>query len=232
MTAVLPSRDAQARERRRQLVRVASDLIEEAGLDAVTLPRVTERAGCARTLAYRYFASREELLASVLQDYVERLDARLPVKELRAALDGALAGIATGDATAIRDLIAVFWEVQIAAGLGGAILRTALRVNPQVDALIARSRRTGERRIADGLRAAGLGALEAQVAIDAMIASFVGLALRWKAGEIGREKAIDLHARVTVGLLRELLPGGRVGAASRSRPAVRRRQGGAGRAPS
>ena len=206
MTAVLPSRDEQARERRRQLVRVASDLIEEGGLDAVTLPRVTERAGCARTLVYRYFASREELLAGVLEDYVERLDARLPAKELRTALDGALARVGRGNPSGIRELVAVFWEVQIAAGLGGAILRTALRVNPQVDALIARSRRTGERRITDGLRAAGLGALEAQVAIDAMIASFAGLALRWKAGEIGREQAIDLHARVTVGLLRELLP--------------------------
>ena len=224
MTAVLASRDEQARERRRQLVRIASDLIEEGGLDAVTLPRVTERAGCARTLVYRYFASREELLAGVLQDYVERLDARLPARELRLALDAALAGVRRGNAAAIRDLVAVFWEVQTAAGLGGAILRTALRVNPQVDALIAQSRRTSERRITDGLRAAGLGTLEAQVAIDALIASFVGLALRWKAGEIGRERAIDLHARVTVGLVRELLKSRPDDAPSKTRtiPASRR----------
>ena len=141
----------------------------------------------------------------MLQDYVERLDERLPVKELRIALDGALADVRRGDLTAVRDLVEVFWEVQMAAGLGGAILRTALRVNPQVDALIAHSRRTGERRITDGLRASGLGALEAQVAIDAMIASFVGLALRWKAGEISRTRAIDVHARVTAGLVREMM---------------------------
>jgi AcrR family transcriptional regulator len=205
MTAVLPARDEQAHERRRQLLRIASDLIEEGGLDAVSLPRVTERAGCARTLVYRYFASRDELLAGVLRDYVERLDARLPAKEMRLALDDALAAVRRGEPAAVRDLVAVFWDVQMAAGLGGAILRTALRVNPQVDALIAQSRRTSERRITDGLRAAGLGALEAQVAIDALIASFVGLALRWKAGELSREKAIDVHARVTVGLVRELL---------------------------
>lgn len=205
MTTVLPSRDEQAGERRRQLLRIASDLIEYGGVDAVTLPQVTERAGCARTLVYRYFASREELLAGVLRDYVDRLDARMPAKQLRATLDGALASMRRGDVTAVRELVTVFWEVQIDAGLGGAILRTALRVNPQVDALIAQSRRTSERRIADGLRAAGLDALEAQVAIDALIASFVGLALRWKAGEIEREQAIDVHARVTVGLVRGLL---------------------------
>ncbi|MBY0275546.1 TetR/AcrR family transcriptional regulator [Candidatus Binatia bacterium] len=220
MTAVLPSREAQAQERQRQLVRIASDLIEESGLDAVTLPRVTERAGCARTLVYRYFASREELLAGVLQDYVERLDVRMPAAELRAALAGAVRSAQRGDDAPVRELVAVFWDVQIAAGLGGAILRTALRVNPQVDALIARSRRTTERRITDGLRAAGLEAFEAQVALDAMIASFVGLALRWKAGEIGRAKAIDVHTRVTVGLLRQLLT---TGSTTRARPAHRRR---------
>lgn len=220
MTAVLPSREAQAQERRRQLVRIASDLIEESGLDAVTLPVVTERAGCARTLVYRYFASREELLAGVLQDYVERLDVRMPDAELRAALAGAVRSAQRGDDAPVRELVAVFWDVQIAAGLGGAILRTALRVNPQVDALIARSRRTTERRITDGLRAAGLEAFEAQVALDAMIASFVGLALRWKAGEIGRAKAIEVHSRVTVGLLRQLLA---PGATARARPARRHR---------
>lgn len=220
MAAVLPSREAQAQERRRQLLHVASDLIEESGLDAVTLPAVTARAGCARTLVYRYFASREELLAGVLQDYVERLDVRMPDAELRTALAGAVRSAQRGDDAPVRELVAVFWDVQIAAGLGGAILRTALRVNPQVDALIARSRRTTERRITDGLRAAGLEAFEAQVALDAMIASFVGLALRWKAGEIGRAKAIDVHTRVTVGLLRQLLSNA---ATTRARPALRRR---------
>jgi AcrR family transcriptional regulator len=219
MTAALLSRDEQALERRRQLVRIASELIEEAGLDAVTLPRVTERAGCARTLVYRYFASREELLAAVLHDYVERLDIRLPAAELRVALDRALADVRRGDVGAIRELVAIFWEVQMAAGLGGAILRAALRVHPEIEVLIAQSRRASERRIGDGLRAAGFGALEAQVAIDALIASFVGLALRWKAGEIGREKAIDLHTRVTVGLVRGLV----ADRPARARRAARRR---------
>lgn len=219
MVAVLPPRDEQAGERRRQLVRIASDLIEEGGADAVTLPRVAERAGCARTLVYHYFASREELLVAVLQDYFERLDARMPVTDQRAALDSFLAHIADVDQTPIRDLIALLWDVQIAAGLGGAILRATPRLNPQLAALVDESRRTYERRITDPLRAVGLSATDAQVAVDSMIASFVGLALRWKAGKIGREAAIDVHARATVGIVRGLL----LASDGKATPAPRRR---------
>jgi AcrR family transcriptional regulator len=217
MTAVLPSRDEQAGERRRQLVRIASDLIEEGGVDAVTLPRVTERAGCARTLVYRYFASREELLVGVLRDYFERLDACIPEVQQRAALSALLTSPGGVDQAAVRELVALFWDVQVAAGLGGAILRTTPRLNPQIEALVDESRRTYERRVTDPLRAAGLGETEARVAIDAMIASFVGLALRWRAGEIGRDAALGVHARATVGLVRGLLEGRLVGAARTSR---------------
>jgi AcrR family transcriptional regulator len=231
MVAVLPPRDEQAVERRRQLVRIASDLIEEGGVDAVTLPRVTERAGCARTLVYRYFASREDLLVGVLRDYFERLDARMPEAEQRAALDAFLADVDRADQTQIRELIAVFWDVQVAAGLGGAILRATPRLNPQIAALVDESRRTYERRITDALRGAGLGAMDAQVALDSMIASFVGLALRWRAGEIDRDAAIAIHARATVGLVRGLLgsrvavaaPAKTLRGASRSVPRARRR---------
>lgn len=205
----LPPREEQAGERRRQLVRIASDLIEEGGADAVTLSRVTARAGCARTLVYRYFASREELLLAVLRDYFERLDARIPEAEQRAMVADSVAASRRADAGAVRGLVALFWDVQIAAGLGGAILRSTPLLTPPVQALVDASRDRHERRFTDPLRAAGLSALESRVALDLMIASFVGLALRWRAGEIERDEAIDVHARVTVGLLRELHPSSR-----------------------
>jgi AcrR family transcriptional regulator len=202
--AVLP-RDEQAGERRRQLLRIASDLIEEGGVDAVTLPAVTERARCARTLLYRYFASREELLAGVLRDYFERLDERMPEREQRAAVEAFVAASGRADPTAVRDLIAVFWEIQTVAGLGGAILRAVPPQTPQIRALLEECRDRYERRITDPLCAAGLSEIESRVAVDLMIASFVGLALRWRAGEIEPAEAIDVHARATLGLLRGLL---------------------------
>lgn len=61
-----------------------------------------------------------------------------------------------------------------------------------------------ETRFTEPLCAAGLSADAARIAVDAMIASFVGLALRARAGEIGRDEAIAIHARATVGLIRGL----------------------------
>lgn len=220
--AALPSRDRQAGERRRQLVHIANDLVEEGGVDAVTLPAVAERAGCARTLVYRYFASREELLAGVLRDYVDRLDARIPEPAQRAAVETFIAASADADPAPLRDLVAAFWDVQVAAGLGGAILRAMPPLSPQIEVLIDDSRERFERRVTDPLRAAGLSETESQIAVDLMIASFVRLALRWRAGEVTADAAIDIHARATVGLLRGLLgtraPGSRKPARRSARP--------------
>ena len=211
----LPKRQEQAPERRRQLVRITSDLIEEGGVDAATLPAVTERAGCARTLVYRYFASREALLVGVLRDYFERLDARIPQSEQRAAVTAFVAKGRRADFREAHELVTVFWDVQVAAGLGGAILRASPLLNPQVRALVEDCRRRYERRFTDPLRAAGLSAIESRVALDSMIASFVALALRWRAGEIDRGEAIDVHTRATVGLVRGLLAARTPGVAGR-----------------
>jgi AcrR family transcriptional regulator len=200
----LPARDAQARERRRQLVTIARDLIEREGIAAVTLPRVTELAGCARTLAYRYFASREELFAAVLRDYFERLDAELPEAEQRAAIGAFVQSCMRGEPDDGRALFALLWEAQLAVGFGGAALRATPILSPQLRALVEDLRARYETRFTDPLRDAGLSADAARIAVDAMIASFVGLALRARAGEIGREEAIAIHARATAGLIRGL----------------------------
>ena len=201
----LPPRDEQAAERRRQLVAVASELIEKSGVDSVTLPRVTAAAGCARTLAYRYFASREALLAAVLDDYFERLYAAVPEADRRAAA-AVLAAAGKGERPrALREMVEVLWDVQIAAGFGGAILRATPHLSPSLRALVDAAHARHERRFTDPLRAAGLTADEARVALDAMIASFVGLALRARAGALRKADAIDIHARATAGLIRGLL---------------------------
>lgn len=207
--AAILSRDEQAGERRRQFVRIASELIESGGIDAVSLAEVTERAGCARTLVYRYFASREDLLIGVIDDYFERLEERLSAAELDSAVRSSVAASARaggGKATA-SDLIALLWDVQFAAGLGGAILRTTPFLSAEMRSRLRAACDRHERRFTDALRATGLSEPEARTALDAMIASFVALALRARAGEIRRETAIDIHSRATVGLIQGLQPG-------------------------
>jgi AcrR family transcriptional regulator len=202
--ALLP-RVEQAGERRRQLLQIASELVERGGVDACTLSEVTARAGCARTLVYRYFASREELLIGVIHDYFERLDERLSDSEQRSAVAEVVAESRRGAPVAAHGLVALFWDVQVAAGLGGAILRTSPFLSAEMQSLVEASRERFERRYTEPLRAAGLSEHEARVALDSMITSFVSLSLRARAGEITRAKAIDIHSRATVGLLRGLL---------------------------
>lgn len=198
------TRDVQARERRRQLVAIARDLIEREGIGAVTLPRVTELAGCARTLAYRYFASRDELFAAVVEDYFERLDAALPEAEQRAAITAFVQSCLCAEPADGRELFTLLWDAQMAVGFGGAVLRATPIVSPALRGLVERLRARHETRFTDPLCGAGLSADAARIAVDAMIASFVGLALRARAGEIGRDEAIAIHARATVGLIRGL----------------------------
>jgi AcrR family transcriptional regulator len=213
----LPAREDQARERRRQLVAIAKALIEEEGPDAVTLPRVTERAGCARTLAYRYFASREALLAAVVGDYFERLDARLPEAEQRATTLAVLRANARGEPGPARELVELFWDVQVGAGLGGAILYTNPLPSPQLRELLAQEPCAAyERRFLEPMVEAGLSPAEARAALDSMTASFVHLIIRERSGELSRDAAIDLHVRLTTGLMRGLFESSTTAAQSSS----------------
>jgi AcrR family transcriptional regulator len=201
----LPSRREQAAERRRQLVEVASRLIEEGGVESLTLPGTSERAGCARTLVYRYFTSREDLLMAVLESYFDRLDGWLSEPEQRRAVGDLVGADEPGDPDAMRSLVAFCWDALTAAGLGGAILRATPMHTPRLRTLVAESRCRLERRFTDPLCAAGLSPLEAETAVDAMIAGFVGLAVRAREGEISRSSGIDLHARTCAGLIGGLL---------------------------
>ena len=68
------------------LVHVAADLLEEGGLEAVTLREVGRRAGVSRAAPYRHFDSKEGLLAAVCAD---------DLRTLRDALERAAAGART-----------------------------------------------------------------------------------------------------------------------------------------
>jgi AcrR family transcriptional regulator len=69
-------------ETREALVRVAAELLEEGGIEAVTLREVGRRAGVSRAAPYRHFDSKEGLLAAVCAE---------DLRTLRAALEQAAA---------------------------------------------------------------------------------------------------------------------------------------------
>jgi len=75
---VLPRSLTRAQEARRQrVVDAAMELGLEGGYEAVQMRDVAARAHVAMGTVYRYFASKDHLLAAALVFWVEQLDARL-----------------------------------------------------------------------------------------------------------------------------------------------------------
>ena len=71
-------------ERRKYLIRAALELVAEIGVERVQMKQVSERSGVALGTTYRYFSSKDHLLASAVSDWRGKLMADLAA-ELRAS---------------------------------------------------------------------------------------------------------------------------------------------------
>ena len=65
-------------DRRRQLLRVTSDLIAADGVDGVRIPYVAARAGITRPVVYKFFTNRQALIKAVLEDFRKEFQQRAP----------------------------------------------------------------------------------------------------------------------------------------------------------
>lgn len=59
--------------RRKQLLTVAYEILEETGVEGMQISEVAARAGVSRPLVYRFYANRTELLIAVLEDFEKDL---------------------------------------------------------------------------------------------------------------------------------------------------------------
>jgi AcrR family transcriptional regulator len=72
-------------DRRAALVRAATQLLTEKGIDAVSMDAVAARAGVSRPLVYKHFANRDELLTEVYRQQAAELDATIAAAVEQAA---------------------------------------------------------------------------------------------------------------------------------------------------
>ena len=184
-----------ADRRRRQLILAASQLIEADGVDAMRMPRVAELAGCARSLVYHYFPTREALFVAVLEHFHERL-------ALRLAPAAQLAGLRMlADPDAARPLLEALWDTVAEIGAGGLLLRASPRIAAALnDRLLEVAERFDGRWLA-AFRTLGLGEVEAGLAYRAAMALHTELLARHRRGEITRDQAIALGQRALAGLV-------------------------------
>lgn len=73
--------------RRAKFIEAAIELIRDDGPDAVQMRDVAKRSGVSLATAYRYFRSKDHLLAAALEDWQERLTSRTLAAATRFADD-------------------------------------------------------------------------------------------------------------------------------------------------
>lgn len=61
-------------EKRAEARRVAAQMATQGGYEAVTMGAVADRIGIARATIYRYFASKDHILAEIMEDWTARID--------------------------------------------------------------------------------------------------------------------------------------------------------------
>jgi AcrR family transcriptional regulator len=67
-------------ERRRRVIVAVQELVEEGRVRDLQVKEIAERAGVSLAAIYRYFSSKEHLLAEALYDWAQRLTARQPAR--------------------------------------------------------------------------------------------------------------------------------------------------------
>jgi TetR/AcrR family transcriptional regulator, cholesterol catabolism regulator len=85
--AVVPLAEMTSRQliRRAKIIEAVIDLIAEVGADAVQMRDVSKRSGVALATVYRYFNSKDYLLAAALEDWQKRLTRRILASRARHA---------------------------------------------------------------------------------------------------------------------------------------------------
>ncbi len=203
-TAATPPSNPQGERRRRQFLEIAKHLIVEEGVEAVRVPRVAEIAGCGRTLFYRYFPRREDLLMAVLTDYYELLGA-LSAETIDAGMRAFIDSEEIPEES--RVLMALVWDGLDATGPAGLILRSTPNLNRELKDHAKTFRERYDERWHRPLRAIGMTPLEADVAVEAGLYLLNTLYARVRAGEVDRAEAIDVWLRALSTVTRGLRSG-------------------------
>ena len=181
-------------ERRRELIRVAGDLMTRRGVDAVLLGDVAVGAGVSRQFVYRFFPSRQALIRGVLEDFAEALThefGRRAMHGLPASLEDATHVFVEAVCNTIEAKGAGPWHLLDSKGpdrelgrLGQTIMQNL--IVPWHGSIA---------------RATGIGPREAGIVARMLVAAGRAVLDLWCTGEITRDEAVRYAARGVSALL-------------------------------
>jgi AcrR family transcriptional regulator len=179
--------------RREQLLRVASTILAEQGVEAVRIPEVARAAGVSRQIVYHYFSGRDAIVRALLEDFHDDLRERF--------------GPATRpDRTRPAELASVFvhcvCDTIEAKGRGPWLLLGARGAHPEVDAIVSEMRRRLLEPWLERIeRVTGARADEAETLASLFVGLARGVLDRWLDGAISRDAAVALVTDATTALL-------------------------------
>lgn len=192
-----PGTRLRSADRRKQIVRVASELLATRGIDHVRMPEVADAAGVTRAVVYRFFPSRQAILVAVLEEFRRDLEQRYAERAVLLRdprkLEAALVAFTEASCDAIDH-----------AGAGGFILLNMDGPDPDIAAF---SRATRDAlyqpwltRVANvtGMREPMLAAVSAMTVASSRAALMLYLERR-----IGREQTVEAVSRGLRALLAE-----------------------------
>ncbi len=185
-------------ERRRQLLRVAADILTAQGIDHVQITEVAERAGVSRPLVYRLFPTRRALVEALLEDFASQLSVRFS-QALAASLPGTLQQIT-------ESFVKASCEAIEAHGAGPWLLLDARGTDPELGRLgrtiLAQMLKPWQKQLAE---LTGLPQRRAVNLMWVVVAAGRAALDGWIEGVMSRRAAIEDATRAVTSLLQAFM---------------------------
>ena len=182
-------------DRRRQLLRVTSNIIATDGLENVRVPYVAAAAGVTRPVVYKFFPNRRALIHGVLEDFKDTLQARLPD----------ISDEIPDDITALADIfVNSACNVIEETGAGGWLLLGAVGLDPETEEM--------SRNMLDALFEPWMGGIETltgsprhqSLALAHMLAAAARSVISlWMNGKMNRDEVVTMLLRSILAVLNE-----------------------------
>jgi AcrR family transcriptional regulator len=120
------ARDRRRAARRAAITREARRLVFEVGVDAFTLRQLAEASGAALGAVYRYFPSKDALLAALQIEVLVELSVHLQAVWASAEATALGAGVEAGEArlTALWTIVLAYVELDLAAPRSARLIAT------------------------------------------------------------------------------------------------------------
>ncbi|NKT41379.1 TetR family transcriptional regulator [Rhodococcus hoagii] len=178
---------ARQRGRRAALTEAVIDLLQETEPDRIQMREVSERSGVALGTLYRYFPTKEHLMAASMEAWNDRLSRKLEVERVRAVASGE-----SDDRSVCERVLALYRRQLRAFQRGPNFARLDLELTASSDPYVRQSMQ----RRAHGNHAATFALMDgvpdhvSRVAILAVDGTMLAALSFWTAGRISYAQAV------------------------------------------